>query len=147
MNTLKLFSAKCFIILFIKVHTKMYFLSFPDFFNTNFLNLSIKIFFFCIGRHLNICNTRKIFLMKIQKQGFQTHTKKLQKATPECFTEYTLRCIRPPQSQSGLMIFYWRTFLSPDWLCGGLIHLNVYSVKHSGGCMMQVCDSLEKEEY
>ena len=68
------------------------------FFNTIMLVLSEKFFLFTV-KHLNIRVTRKFWLMKIQKQGFQTwkNSKKpqkynnvFQKNIPECFSIKTI---------------------------------------------------------
>ena len=56
----------------------MYFLSFHKVFKKILLVFTILVIF--TVRHFNICVTRKLFLMKVQKQDFQTW-KKLQNVT------------------------------------------------------------------
>ena len=63
---------------------KIYFVSFP-----NFLNKILLVMSKSTVRHFNICVTRKIFLVKIQKHGFPTwkttksQTKKIMKYHPK----------------------------------------------------------------
>ena len=59
---------------------------------------------FCTARHLKMFDTRNLFLMKIQKQGFQT---------------------APQIEKISAHTDVFQKILGPDCLCGGLIHLNV----------------------